>query len=446
MSDFTCTSAAAALRSGELSPLDLVERCLARIDRHEPQIHAWVMVDGEGARKDARRLADELARGFDRGPLHGIPIGIKDIIDVEGWPTLAGSPLRAGHRARRDAELVARLRRAGAIILGKTVTCEFACFDPAPTRNPWNLERTPGGSSAGSAAAVALGMCLAAVGTQTGGSITRPASYCGVAGFKPTHGEIPLDGVLPVSPTLDHAGAIARTVDDLVAMIAAMAGTSPRQPLEIGEAPLLGIPSGFFLRHAANDLEAYAPVFEALSKSEPSPRYGFTNPSLRGLFVTMESTYDEVIREHRTIMAYEAAQSHRETFPEHRAAYGPAVTGLLDEGLAIPRDRYIAAMQSREHFRAALHGLLMAFDAFYTPATPSAATGLETTGDARFNSPFSFAGVPTISIPCGVTDEGLPVALQFVGHPERVDRLIAAARWCEQQIAFDARPTLLEGV
>ncbi|HQU43443.1 MAG TPA: amidase, partial [Pirellulales bacterium] len=167
-------AAAADIRSGRLRPLDLIERCLAQIDAHEPRIRAWVMVDAEGARDVARRAGDEIARGEYRGPLHGIPIGIKDIVDVAGWPTLAGSSLRAGHRAEQDATVVARLRNAGAVFLGKTVTTEFASFDPPVTRNPWNVERTPGGSSSGSAAAVALGMCLGAIGSQTGGSITRP--------------------------------------------------------------------------------------------------------------------------------------------------------------------------------------------------------------------------------------------------------------------------------
>ena len=191
----TITSAAAALRRGETTPGELVEQCLARIACYEPQVKAWVSVDAEGARKTAALLHSEFLQGHDRGPLHGIPIGIKDLIDIEGWPTQAGSPLRREHRAECDAPLVARLRAAGAIILGKTVTTEFACFDPSPTRNPWNLTRTPGGSSSGSAAAVALGMCYGAVGSQTGGSIIRPASFCGVAGCKPTHGAVSLAGV-----------------------------------------------------------------------------------------------------------------------------------------------------------------------------------------------------------------------------------------------------------
>ncbi|MCS7304227.1 MAG: amidase [Thermoguttaceae bacterium] len=217
MKRWTIAEAAGALRRGELSVPELVESCLERIRRYDHQVEAWVMVDEAGALQAARAAQQQLEQGQDQGPLHGIPVGIKDIFDVAGWPTKAGSPLREGHRADQDALLVAALRRAGAILLGKTVTVEFACFDPPPTRNPWSptLSHTPGGSSSGSAAAVAMGMCLAALGTQTGGSLIRPAAYCGIAALKPTFGQLPLEGVVPVSWRLDHAGPMALCVEDL---------------------------------------------------------------------------------------------------------------------------------------------------------------------------------------------------------------------------------------
>src|SRR5437868_14211758 len=183
----TIHEAAAAIRGKQITPVDLVEQCLKNIDRWEEHIRAWVFVDREGALEEAKRLTEELKRGQYRGPLHGIPIGVKDIFDVFDWPTAAGSKLWANSIARKDATVVANLRSAGAVFLGKTVTTQYASFDPPVTRNPWNLERTPGGSSSGSAAALATGMCLGALGSQTGGSITRPASYCGVAGCKPTY-------------------------------------------------------------------------------------------------------------------------------------------------------------------------------------------------------------------------------------------------------------------
>src|SRR5436190_19232511 len=205
----TITAAAEFIRTGELTPSDLLEQCLARVDRYEERVRAWVYIDREGAREQAARLTAEVKQNY-RGPLHGIPVGIKDIIDVFDMPTGCGSKRWAQSYARRDATCVERLRQAGAVILGKTVTTAYASFDPPVTRNPWNLERTPGGSSSGSAAALACGMCLGALGSQTGGSITRPASYCGVAGCKPTHGRVSGDGVLPLSPSMDHPGPMAR--------------------------------------------------------------------------------------------------------------------------------------------------------------------------------------------------------------------------------------------
>ena len=215
----TLHAAAEEIRSGLRTPIDLLEACLERIDRLEDRIHAWVSVDREGARANAERLTSELRHGHWRGPLHGIPIGIKDIFDVANWPTAAGSRLWKDRIASQDATAVRRLREAGAVFVGKTVTTQYASFDPPPTRNPWDLSRTPGGSSSGSAAALACGMCLGALGSQTGGSITRPASYCGVAGLKPTFGRVSTEGVVPLAPSMDHVGVMARCVRDLAASL-----------------------------------------------------------------------------------------------------------------------------------------------------------------------------------------------------------------------------------
>src|SRR5262245_7435061 len=224
----TIHAAAEQIRQGRLSPVDLLEPCLERIERHEGRVRAWVLVDAEGAREQARKCAREVEAGGWRGPLHGIPLGIKDIFDVFDWPTAAGSRLWAQSVARRDATVVHRLRQAGAVFVGKTVTTPFASFDPPVTRNPWDLQRTPGGSSSGSAAAVACGMCLGALGSQTGGSITRPASYCGVAGCKPSYGRVSADGVVPLAPSMDHPGPIALCVKDLALLLQTVAGPDPR--------------------------------------------------------------------------------------------------------------------------------------------------------------------------------------------------------------------------
>ena len=225
----TITEAAEFIRTGALTPSDLLEQCLARIDRYEERVRAWVHIDREGAREQASRLTAEVKQNGYRGPLHGIPVGIKDIIDVFDMPTGCGSKRWANSYARRDATCVERLRQAGAVIMGKTVTTAYASFDPPITRNPWNPAHTPGGSSSGSAAAVACGMCLGALATQTGGSITRPASYCGVYSLKPTYGRVSVDGVLPLAPSMDHAGVMANCVRDLAILFQAIAGPDTRR-------------------------------------------------------------------------------------------------------------------------------------------------------------------------------------------------------------------------
>ena len=226
----TIHSAADDLRAGRLSPLALLDRCLERIDRAEERVRAWVFVDRDRAREEAEAHAAELRRGAWRGPLHGIPLGIKDAYDVFDWPTAVGSRLWRQSIARHDAAAVQRLREAGAILLGKTVSTQYASFDPPPTRNPWDLSRTPGGSSSGSAAAVACGMCLGALGSQTGGSITRPAAFCGVAGLKPTYGRVSVHGVLPMAPSMDHVGPMARCVRDAAILLEVIAGPDPLDP------------------------------------------------------------------------------------------------------------------------------------------------------------------------------------------------------------------------
>src|SRR5262245_27309745 len=259
----TILEAATAIRERRITPVDLVEMCFTNIDLWEPHVHAWVFVDRDGARAEAKRLTDELNSSRDRGPLHGIPIGIKDIFDVFDWPTAAGSKLWANAIAREDCEVVKRLRAAGAIFLGKTVTTQYASFDPPVTRNPWNLERTPGGSSSGSAAAVATLMCLGAMGSQTGGSITRPAAYCGVAGIKPSYGLVPLDGIMPLAPSMDHPGPIGRCVRDLGLMLQVIADPTDWTTPAADAAPLLGRVRGLFddraepgVREAMNEVHA----------------------------------------------------------------------------------------------------------------------------------------------------------------------------------------------
>ena len=451
----TIAKAARLLREGELRPSDMVEHCLARIDQFEPQIHAWVMLDRDGARREAERLGGMLDAGEWLGPLHGIPIGIKDIIDVAGWPTRCGSPLTEGNIAARDATVVAKLRKAGAIVLGKTVTTEWACFDPSPTRNPWNLAHTPGGSSSGSAAAVALEMCVAALGTQTGGSIIRPAAYCGIAGLKPGHGDISLDGIAPVTLHLDHVGPLARTVADLY---------SVWQPLATEAHG--SIDSLFTMKWAKHDLEFWLDcyganktlfVVEGPLMERASPEMcEVTNRAIERLKnsvwvrpLPLPDSFQNILTWHRRIMAAEAAAYHKANFPSRRDQYGPNVASLLDEGLSVAAVDYAEALIKREQLRTELATLLNTrndlLGCLVMPATPAPApNSLETTGDPSFNSPWSYLGLPSLTIPCGQAANGMPCGLQFIALT--MPQVFAMAGLCERILQFHERPPMLESL
>jgi Asp-tRNA(Asn)/Glu-tRNA(Gln) amidotransferase A subunit family amidase len=443
--------AAHDMREESLTPSDLLEHCLARIEQLEPQVQAWVMLDEAGARREARRL--ERLQQDDEwvGPLHGIPIGIKDIIDVAGWPTKCGSPLRELHIAERDAPVVASLRKAGAIILGKTVTTEWACFDPPPTRNPWNLERTPGGSSSGSAAAVAAEMCLAALGTQTGGSIIRPAAYCGVAGLKPGFGELPMEGIAPLTQHQDHVGPIARRVSDLYLIWQALAADAHGS-----------MESMFSRRWADSDLESWIDAY-GLNKSLfvlEGPLIDRATPEMRQLFqqalerlksavvlrpLRLPDSFNEVLTWHRRINVVEAAAYHRATFPIRRDQYGPKIASLLDEGYSVSAVDYAEALIRRDELRNELARLLHQHEdtlgCIVMPATVAPAPALDTTGEPTFNAPWSYIGWPSLTIPCGLAD-GLPIGMQFIAMT--VPQVFAMAGLCERILGFHERPTMLE--
>jgi aspartyl-tRNA(Asn)/glutamyl-tRNA(Gln) amidotransferase subunit A len=438
----TLHAAAKDIRHGRTTPLDLLDACLANIDRYEPKVRAWVFVAREQARADAARLTDEQRRGFWRGPLHGIPLAVKDIFDVFDWPTAAGSKLWANSIARQDATVVHRLRAAGAVLLGKTVTTQYASFDPPPTRNPWDLRKTPGGSSSGSAAALACGMCFGALGSQTGGSITRPASFCGVAGLKPTYRRVSLHGIVPLAHSMDHPGPMARSVQDLAILLRVMAGRD------------------------VNDYQASqraVPDYPAQMLYYPKPRIG----RVRGLFqdllepegakfmddiltkllrahgpireVALPAAFDEVLARHRIVMGVEAAQFHEPRLRHHPEDYGPNITTLLKEGLACPAPEYA---RTKEHQARLSEEMLTCFkdvDVLLTPATRGPAPDAATTGDPAFNSPWSYTGLPTVSIPAGWSAGGLPLAIQLVGPPWSEAEVLAAAAWCEQVIGMESR-------
>lgn len=450
----TITAAAELLRRGELTPVDLLEQCLSRIDRYEEKVRAWVVIDRHGAREQAERLTVELKRGEHRGPLHGIPVGIKDIIDVFDLPTGCGSKLWANSYARRDATCVERLRQAGAVIVGKTVTTAYASFDPPVTRNPWNLDRTPGGSSSGSAAAVACGMCLAALATQTGGSITRPASYCGVCSIKPSYGRVSVDGVLPLAPSMDHVGVMANCVRDLAIVFQVIAGWDTREPegmitivpdpfgsrYEPIRDPELGVEhhwmcvtDDFFPeRCGAQTRDVFESAVRRLNSDEPTAdKIGRIQP------VALPAGFAEVTGRHLTVMAVEAATYHEARFRRHPADYPPKIASLIEQGLRTSAAEYA---RCKEHQNQLTHELRRRFRLLLIPATSAPPPAADTTGDPVFNSPWSYTGMPVVSLPIGWTPDGLPLAVQLVAKQRQEDDLFRSAAWVEDAIGFEPRP------
>ena len=402
--------AVARLSRRETSAEELVRECLARIAEREPVVQAWEALDAEAALAEARRVDAQR----DRPPLCGLPVGIKDLIDTADLPTAYGSPIHRGHQPSRDAECVRRLREGGAIVLGKTVTTEFAVYTPGKTRNPRDPSRTPGGSSSGSAAAVADGMVPAALGSQTAGSVIRPASYCGVIGFKPTWGLLPLEGVHPLAPSLDTLGLFVRALDDVPVLMPVLS----RSPMR-GRAirPRLGFcRTEAWPRATAETRNALEEAAKALGAREVDPGASFTG----------------LIDAQIAIMGAEAAQTLGHE-PEERLS--PKLREFLREGRKVTPDRLAAAREQAERCGREIEATFGEVDALLTPAaTGEAPEGLGATGDPIFCRIWTLLGVPCLSLPILEGPAGLPLGLQIVGRRGRDADLLAAAAWVEQQL------------
>ena len=438
--------AARLIRERKLSSEELVEASLDRIDRFDGSIKAWVAIDRERAMRAAVDLDRDARAGSFRGPLHGIPVGIKDIFYTAGLKTEAGSKVLAGFIPDYDAEAVARLKRAGAIILGKLATAEMAFADAPATRNPWNVEHTPGGSSSGSAAAVASRMCQAAIGSQTVGSVIRPASYCGIVGMKPTFGRISRYGMLPLAPSLDHVGIFARSVADAALMLQAMAGGDPRDPSS--RAVAVGDYLSIASRPMAHPRIAVMPkAFDDHSDNQTRSAVAAAIGKLANAGAVIETveeppTFGLVAASALIEMGAEAAGVHRERFAEKKDLYGPKIREFIERGLNIPAWEYVRALEVQRRFRDEIDRLLLGFDAILTPATPAPApAGIESTGDPSFNRPWSVSGHPVVSLPCALAPSGLPISIQLTGATLEEGPLLNLARWCEEVLGFAARPT-----
>lgn len=422
-------------RLGELGADELIVRLAAVFEALEPSVEAFVPEAGrfERLRAEAARLTEAFPDAAIRPPLFGTVVGVKDIFHVDGLPTGAGSRLPVDELAGPEAECVAALRRQGALIAGKTVSTEFAYFAPGVTHNPHHPEHTPGGSSSGSAAAVAAGLADLALGTQTIGSISRPAAYCGTVGFKPSFGRVSTAGVVPLAPSLDHVGLFA----DWLGPIGLAAATMCRdwRPTPARVRPMLAIPEGPYLERASDEGRAhFVACVETLEAA------GYTLRAVAAL-----SDFDEIEARHHRLVAAEAAAVHERWYGQHRDLYHPTTRDLLERGSAL-------SVEQIDRDRTACQGLLEALtdrmtandvDLWISPAAPGAAPhGLDSTGDPVMNLPWTQAGLPTVSLPSGWNPEGLPLGLQVAGRFGSDETLLAWAAGLSEVLGFAQRASV----
>lgn len=395
----------------------------AQFEAVNDRIHAFLPEEGrfERLRQEAAALATRFPDPDSRPVLYGVPVGVKDIFHVDGFPTYAGSRLPPKLLAGPEAESVTQLKEAGALILGKTVTTEFAYFAPGPTRNPHLPDHTPGGSSSGSAAAVAASLCPLALGTQTIGSVIRPAAFCGVFGFKPTSGRISQAGVIPLSPSLDHIGFFAKDVK--LARLAAQILCHNWNPQKVSvDPPVLGIPLGPYLKRTSEVAYQYF-----MATQEKLTQAGFT---IR--MVEVMPHFDQIVEQHVSLVAGEAAIVHQEWFAQHANLYHPKTSALIRRGQELSAEQLAQYRAGRDEFRTYLEEVMDKFgiSAWIAPsALGTAPPTLESTGDPIMNLPWTYAGLPAISIPAGFLPNQLPLGLQVVAGWGQDEDLLG---WAEQ--------------
>ena len=444
----TIAELARALHTRQLTASAVTERCLHAIAEQDRSLNAFITVLADEAREQARQADTEIAAGRHRGPLHGVPISLKDLIDLEGTPTTAASRVREGRKAVADATCVARLREAGAIFIGKTNLHEFAlgttnedsAFGPA--RHPLDPTRSPGGSSGGSAASVLAGMAYASIGTDTGGSIRIPSAACGLVGLKPTIGDVPTDGVVPLSRTLDHVGPLCRSVEDAAIVYGALCGVPLRPPTPAPPAHglRLGVLRGYFTALLDPDVES--------SIEQTHGRLREAGVELRNIDVTHT---DEIAAVYTFIALAEAAAVHAKTLEYRADDYTPNVRLRLETGRYILAEDYLRALRGRDVLIREIDAAMNGLDGLLLPALPIPASviGMPTVRiggsdeqvrgvTLRLTQLFSVTGHPAITIPCGRTPSGLPVGLQIVGHRGRTSALLTMAQSVEPHVDADS--------
>ena len=427
----TAMAAATEIRAGQLSSGKLIEACLDRIDELEPIVHAWSHLDAPLARKQAEAADLTLGQGREPGQLHGVPVGIKDIVDTTDMPTENGTVLDRGRQPARDATVVSLLRSAGAIIMGKTVTTEMATYAPGPTANPHDPRYSPGGSSSGSAAAVACGMVPLAIGTQTNGSVIRPAAYCGVVGFKPTRGCISRTGVLVQSETLDQIGVFARTVPDaallaqqIMARDPAQGDTEPAAHTDLlaeMEAPSRVPPRIAFAR---------SPVWEEAEPYYRDAILGFARALPGGIDeIEVPSPSERATAFHKAISGYEICRNYSSYYDCGKEHLSPQLREMIEGGLDVSDDAYAEAQAGADELGRHFTRIFAEYDAVVTPAaTGEPPKGLDTTGSPIFCTLWTLCGLPCITLPLMTGPSGMPLGVQLVGGFGQDGKLLGTAR------------------
>ncbi len=435
--ELSATDAIRKIRDGEITSEELVQACLDRIEQVNGEIEAWAHLKPDHALDQARTLDAQRAEGGQVGPLHGIPVGIKDIFDTEGLPTENGTVLDSGRQPMQNCKVVSLLMEAGAVIMGKTVSTELAVFGPGKTKNPHNPEHTPGGSSSGSAAAVAAYMVPLAIGTQTNGSMIRPASFCGVVGFKPTHGLIPRTGALALSANLDTVGTFTRSIEDAAlvteTLVAHDSGDThtrarahpPLSKVAAEEPPIT--PNVAFAKTAVWDQadpetqEAFAELLEHLGDDCDE--------------LPLSEPFDHAVKMHGDIMNADLAKNLAAYFERGRDKLTSRLCEMIEMGQKVSAVDYNTAVDGREVLNSGLNDVFDHYDIIITPATPGEApAGLDSTGNPVFNSLWTFCGTPSITLPLMEGPSGLPLGVQVVGPRGDDARLLRNANWLMQRI------------
>jgi len=458
--ELTLLELAEKLRRRETSPAEIVRLLLDQIRRTDDKVRAYVTVCEQSAVKQAEEAEAELRAGHDVGPLHGIPVSVKDLFETEGIRTTCGSKLMQDYIPRSDCTVVSRLKANGAIVLGKTNTHEFALGGiTPPTRNPWNLDRIPGGSSGGSAAALAVGSAIATTGSDTGGSIRIPASFCGVVGFKPTYGRVSRAGIFPESWSLDHAGPIARYVEDAALLLRVMAGRDELDPTS-SDLPVpdyveqlknttagmrVGIPSNHFFEQCDGQVTDAVTKAIGLLEDLGLRLVDFEFPNI-----------PEIMAAYTTLDSCEASAYHERSLENRANEYQPDVRLLLEQGLFIPATYYIQALRIRALIFPKIMNLFKRFDVIVTPSEPMVAPavgqqtvkidGFEESVDSalvRYLAPFNLTGLPALSVPCGFSSNGLPIGMQIIGKAYDESTVLRIAYAYEQATDWHKRAPAL---